>query len=100
MISRSPLTLQDIIDFANEHHIPYDIPVGIALCDSRHGGIVMGIVVDTPEEACEYDKRKGEYIMTETTGKHCYFKGPIDELRELPLEKQRMLMLTDGTHCE
>ena len=102
MKKETPVTLQDVIDYATEHNIPFDIPIGLALCDSERGDICTGIIVDTPDEACEYDDKNDAYIRTETTGVHCNLKGYslTEELRDLPLNERRVLMLTDGCHSE
>ena len=100
MKSQEPLTLQDIIDFADRNGIPYSTPIGMALCDSEDGGICRGIVLETPDEACESDEENEEYLNPETSGVHCFFKGlsPMDELDSIPESERKLLMLTDGYH--
>ena len=102
MKKKTAVTLQDVIDYVNEHGIPYDIPIGLALCDNEHGDVCTGIVVDTPDETCPFDEKEHHYVRTETTGQHCDLKGwsPLDTLTHIPLEKRRVLMLTDGCHRE
>lgn len=89
------VTVQDIIDYVEKYNIPKDIPIGIALCSSERGDVCRGIIVDTPNENCEFDEKEFDYIRDETHGEHCYFKGenPMYEL-----ETDKMLMLTDGWH--
>ncbi len=100
MKSQEPLTLQDIIDFADRNGIPYSTPIGMALCDSERGDICRGVVLETSNDACEYDEEEDEYLITETSGEHCYFKGlsPMDELDNIPESERKVLMLTDGYH--
>jgi len=100
MKSQKPLTLQDIIDFANRNEIPYSTPIGMALCGSERGDVCRGIVLETPNKACEYDEDNDEYLITETSGVHCFFKGssPMDEFDNIPESERKVLMLTDGYH--
>ena len=91
------MTVQDIFDYVEKYDIPRDTPIGIALCASEDGDVCTGIIVDTSDEDCDWNEDDFDYVRDETHGEHCYFKGrnPLKDVYS-----NKMLMLTDGRHCE